>query len=139
MGRKILAVVAGLVTGFVLVACIEGIGYIFYPPPADLDMTNTEQMSNYIQTLPTGAFLFVLAAWLIATFGGGIVAWLIAKDKPMMFASIIGALLLAASVFNLVMHPHPTWFSISAVVGILLATFLAGKIGQCKFAKATPV
>jgi len=132
MGRKILAVVAGLVTGFVLVACIEAIGYIFYPPPAGLDMTSTEQMGAYIQTLPTGAFLFVLAAWTIATFGGGLVACLVAKTKPMMFASIIGFCLLAASVFNLVMHPHPTWFSISAVIAIVVATHLAGKIGKAR-------
>ncbi len=133
MGRKILAVVAGLVTGFVLVASIEAIGSIFYPPPAGLDMANTEQMGAYIKTLPTEAYLFVLAAWTIATFGGGLVACLIAKSRPKLFALIIGALLLAAAVFNLVMHPHPTWFTISAVVAIVIAIYLAGRVGQTRF------
>ncbi len=136
MGRKILAVVAGLVTGFILAAIFETFDTFLYPPPPELDRSNIEQMNAYIQTLPIGAFLILLAAWVVATFGGGVVAWIIAKEKPMMFASIIGALLLAASVVNLVMIPHPTWFSISAVVGILLATFLAGKLGQVKMAKS---
>jgi len=141
MGRKILAVVAGLVTGFILAAIFETIGTFLYPPPPELDRNNVEQMSAYIQTLPIGAFLILLAAWTTATFGGGVVTWTIAKEKPMLFASIIGIILLAASIFNFVMIPHPTWFAISAVLGIILAAFLAGKVGQCKYAKpptATP-
>ena len=136
MGRKILAVLAGLATGFILAAIFETIGTFLYPPPPELDRNNVEQMSAYIQTLPIGAFLILLAAWTIATFGGGAVTWMIAKEKPMLFASIIGAILLAASVVNFVMIPHPTWFSISAVVGIALATFLAGKIGEAKIARS---
>lgn len=136
MGRKILAVIAGLVTGFILVAIFETIGTFLYPLPPELDRNNIEQMTAYIQTLPIGAFLILLASWITAAFGGGLVAGIIAKDKPMLFASIIGALLLGASIFNLVMIPHPTWFSISAVLGIVLATFLAAKIGQCQMVKS---
>ncbi len=136
MGRKILAVLAGIISSFVLVFLIDAIGHVVYPFPADLDFNNAEQMSAYVQMMPAGAHLLVLAAWIISTFVGSFITWMIAKEKPMMLASIIGILMMVASVITLVMIPHPAWFSISAVIGIILAAFLAGKVGQCKYPKA---
>ncbi|MGH8015959.1 MAG: hypothetical protein ACREBV_07200 [Candidatus Zixiibacteriota bacterium] len=131
MIRKILAVLAGVITAFVVVILVEAISALVYPPPPGLDMTDTEAMKEYVKTLPTGAFLFVLAGWTIAAFVGGLVAGFIAKTKPMLFAWIVGGVILLAGIYNLVVIPHPTWFSISAVVLILLVSFLAGKIGEC--------
>jgi len=135
MGRKILGVLAGIITGFVLVFIVEGIGHYCYPTPPGLDMTNMEAMKEYVKTIPTGALLFVLTAWTIAAFGGGVVAVMIAKDKPVLLASIAGAVILLASAFNLIMIPHPAWFSVSAVILILAATFMAGMVGKCKLVK----
>ncbi len=135
MGRKILAVLTGIISSFVLVFLIDAIGHIVYPFPADLDFNNAEQMKTYVQTQPVGALLLVLAAWIISTFVGSIISWVIAKEKPIIFAAIIGILMMIASGISLVMIPHPAWFSISAVVGIILAAFLAGKVGQCKYPK----
>jgi hypothetical protein len=129
MGKNIAAGIAGIVTAGLLVWLVEMLGHSVYPPPADLDFANPEAMGAYVATLPIGAFLFVGAAWFIATLGGTFVACKIGSAKPVIFASIVGGLMLVATAFNLVMIPHPLWFSILGVAGILVAAWLGMKLG----------
>jgi hypothetical protein len=126
--RSVVAVIVGALVAFILVAAIEALGWVFYPPPPGLDYNNPGQLRIYMQSLPLGAFLFVLAAWLIATFVGAWVACFIARTRPLLFAGIIGALILAGTIANLLRISHPTWFSITAVVAIPLAAFLASRL-----------
>ena len=129
MTRKILAVVLGIVTAFVLVAVIEAVGHMIYPPPPDLDPTDREALRDYVEGLPPGAFAFVLAAWGLATLMGGVLACVIAKEKPLRYATIVGAVVLAATLLNLFLIPHPLWFSIAGVGLILVMTLAAGRLG----------
>ncbi len=126
--RRILAVLAGMVTGFVLVALVESAGHTIYPPPKDLDFTDPAALNAYVRSIPLGALLFVLLAWVVGTFGGAWVAARLAGPQPMLHAGIIGALLLAASVANLIAIPHPVWFSVSAVVLVPLSAWRAGRL-----------
>ncbi len=76
MGRKILAVVAGVILAGLVVYGVQAIGHQVYPPPENLDTKNMEAMKAYVATLPVGAFLFVLVAYILGSFAGG---WLAAK------------------------------------------------------------
>lgn len=129
MGKKILGTLAGVVVAFGLVALIEQIGHMVYPVPEGLDWADKEQLKSYIDTLPFGAFLFVLAAWSIGTFGGSWLASYIGKDNRL--AYIVGGFVFAATAVNFIMIPHPVWFSITAVVLIISAT-MAGKCASTK-------
>ena len=127
MGRNIGAGLAGVIISMVLVWVVEKIGHVVYPPPADLNFADPDAMRAYIETLPLGALLFVAAAWFIGTLGGTCAACAIGTAKPIIFAAVVGGLMLVATVVNLVMIPHPTWFSILGVVGILIAAWLGTK------------
>jgi len=129
MIRKIAAVVLGVVLAFVLIIAVESLGHSVYPPPADLDFTDQAAMRAYVDTLPLGALLFVMAAWLAGTFGGGLLAILVAGESPFVNAAIIGGLVLLGTVINLVSIPHPTWFSITSVVAIVATALLTSRIG----------
>lgn len=128
MGKNIAAGVAGVVIAFAFVWFVEMLGHAVYPPPADLDFADADAMRNYMTTLPTGAFLFVGGAWFIATLGGTFAACKIGDAKPMVFASVIGGLMLIATATNLMMIPHPLWFSTLGIVGILVAAWLGMKL-----------
>jgi hypothetical protein len=128
--RYILAVVAGIVVAFMLVPGIEAIGHVVYPPPPDFDYIDPEQVRILVDSMPVGAFLFVLAAWLVATFAGGLLACFIARSRPVLFTGIIGVFIFAASLANLMMIPHPAWFTALALVTIPLVAFGAGRIGS---------
>lgn len=127
IARNVLAVIAGLIVAFALVAGIEALGHIVYPVPAGLDFSKPEKVQEYVQGLPLGALLFVLAAWIVATFVGGLIAALIARTRPLLFSGIIGAFVLAATVANLLMISHPTWFAVAGITGIVLAVLTASK------------
>lgn len=128
--RYVLAILAGVGVAFLLVAGIETIGHQAYPPPAGLDFSNAAQLAAYVQALPPGALLLVLAAWAIAAFAGGVVACAIARNRAFLCAGIIGAAILLAAAANLSMLPHPAWFAACAIAAILLATVLAARVGR---------
>ncbi len=126
--RSIVGVVVGAVVAFLLVAGIETIGHLVYPPPAGLDYNDVEELRQYVASMPSGAFLFVLVAWLIATLVGALVACFIARKRPLLITGIVAALMLVATAINLVTVPHPLWFSLTALIGILIMAFLASRL-----------
>jgi len=68
--------------------------------------------------------LFVLAAWAVGSFGGAAMAAFIARRAPIMHGLIVGGILLAAGVANLVAFPHPLWFTIVGVLEFLPMAWL---------------
>jgi hypothetical protein len=128
--RTGLAGVAGAFSAFVVVAIVEGIGHAIYAPATLPDMSDSEAVATFVRALPLGAFLFVLAAYLAATIVGGVVAAVMARRHAMWLAVIVGGLILLASVINFVAIPHPIWFMAATLVGVPLAAWLTGRLGQ---------
>jgi MFS family permease len=131
MGRKILAVLVGAVVAIVVVFVFEYISSLIYPPPPGLNMSDVEAMKEHVKTLPLGAFIFVLVAWTLGAFIGGLVAGIIAKSNHVLFGWIIGAIILIGAIVTVVTIPHPAWFSVAGAFLFLLASFMSGKVGAC--------
>jgi pimeloyl-ACP methyl ester carboxylesterase len=133
--RHIGAVIAGLIVAFALVAGAEGIVHVLYPPPPGTNMEDFEQVKRFIATLPLPAYLLVLAGWLIGTF---VAAWLAAKIARNPIAGyIVGALLLAAGIFNAIKIPQPVWFSIASFVIYVGATIGGARAGTAALQPST--
>jgi len=130
MGKNIAAGVSGTLVAVGLVWIIEIAGHTIYPPPPDLDFTDSDAVRIYVAGLPLGAFLFLGAAWFIGTLGGTLVACYVGSAAPRIFAMIIGALMLVATASNLAMIPHPLWFSVTGIVGIVIAAWLGMLISK---------
>lgn len=135
--RSVLAVITGCVVAFVVVALVESWGHWVYPLPRDLDLTQPERLAEFIQTLPAGAFGFVLAAWFLGTFVGGVTAALIARRRPFVTTGIVAGVVLLATAANLYLIPHPLWFAVTGIAGILAAWLLAGAMTHCCLGGAT--
>jgi hypothetical protein len=125
MGRSLLGVLAGAVVAVVVIMVIEGIGMWLYPLPAGVDPTDPAALAAAIPSLPLGAFLLVLAAWLLGAASGAAVALRVAKGAARWPGLAVGSLVLAGAAYNLATIPHPTWFVGVAVVGIIVTTLLA--------------
>jgi hypothetical protein len=130
MKRKIFAVVLGVIAAVVLIIAIEALGHSLYPLPASIDVTDTDAMKAYVTTLPVTALLIVMAAWIVATLVGGLLACFIARETPLIYSAIIGGLVLLGTTINLMSLPHPLWFSITSVLAIIATIFIAGQIGS---------
>ena len=123
MLRKVLGALAGIATAVLTVMLMEWLGHIIYPLPDGLEITDSAALSAHIAAAPLGALLLVLAGYLIATFDGTFVACLIGRAPPYIYALLIAVLMLAGTASNLIIIPHPTWFSVSAVVGIIASAW----------------
>ena len=130
MGKNIAAGIAGVVIAVALVWLIEMVGHSVYPPPPNLNFADADAMRAYTSTLPIGAFLFVGGAWFAGTLCGTFAACKIGTAKPIVFAGVVGGLMLIATASNLVLIPHPLWFSILGIVGIIVAAWLGMTLGR---------
>ncbi len=128
MIRSIGALIAGIVTAFASIYLIEMLGHTIYPPPPDLDFSDPEAIRPYIATLPIIVLLFPMFGWFVGTFAGSLVADFCGNAKPYLFAGIVGGLVLAGTIANLIVIPHPLWFSITALLGIISSAWLAARI-----------
>ncbi len=112
MGRNILAVIAAIVLGSVIVWIVEKLGQTIYPFPEDLDPSDYEAIKEYIKTAPLGAMLMVILAHFMGAFTSGIVATKIGKTNQMRLAIISGSIFTVFGIMNLLMIPGPVWFAI---------------------------
>jgi len=127
MGRSLLGVVVGVVVGFLIVGLVETLGIRLYPLPAGVDPTNPESIAVAMGDLPLASFLFVLAAWFLGAWTGATTAMRIARGTARWPGLAVGGLVLAASLFNLLTIPHPLWFAVVAVIGLVAVTLIASR------------
>ncbi|MEX2181540.1 MAG: hypothetical protein WD771_05820 [Gemmatimonadaceae bacterium] len=125
--RVVLAVLAGVLFGGLVVAGVEAANGLIHAMPEGLDRSDPGAMRAFVAGLPALAFVLLLVGWLLGTFLGGALAVRMAGQRPALVAGIVGGVILAATVMNLVMLPHPIWVVIGAVVGIPAAAWLAGR------------
>lgn len=130
MIRNIAATAAGLVTAFVMIALIEKLGHIIYPPPPELDFTDMEAIRPYIASLPLLALLMPIFAYFLGAFSGTLLACYAGTARPIIFAAVIGLFVLAGTIANLIWIPHPHWFSVLAVVVVVAGAWLAMQLAN---------
>lgn len=139
MIRNVGAAITGLVTAFALVYLVEKLGHSLYPPPTDLDFSDPDSVRPYIATLPIIALLFPMFAWFAGTFAGSIVASIIGDAKPWIYPSIVGGLIFSATVANLIAIPHPMWFSIISLIGIVASAWLSTRVAATGNSSQNPL
>jgi hypothetical protein len=137
--RSVVAVVVGLLAGFVVVAVGEMIGHHVAPPPPGLHHSNAESFAAAIEKVSPVVFVPVLLAWAVGTFAGSWVAARIASRRKIWHGLIVGGAFLAATIAILVSIPHPAWVAILGVVEPLAASYLGAKMAGPFRTKSSPV
>jgi disulfide bond formation protein DsbB len=122
--RDVGAIVAGLAVAFGAIMAIQMIGHAIWAPPDDIDWNDVEAARTYISQLPFLALLFPIASYFVGAVAGPFVAGKIGTARPAVFAGVIGLVLLAATIANLIQIPHPYWFSGLALAAVLVGIWL---------------
>lgn len=125
MIRKLAAAVAGVAVAILTIQLVEMLGHLVYPPPADFEFGEPDQVREFIATLPVGSILFVGAAWAIGTFLGTLAGALLSGSSALPYAIVVGGIVLAGAITMLLIIPHPWWFTIAAPVSIIIAAVVA--------------
>ena len=98
------------------------LGHNFFPLPENIDPMDMESIKENMHLIPIGAKIFVVIAHFMGLYVGMFVAGLISKTS-MVPAYIVGALILIATLFNLVMLPKETWFLAADTIGAILGFY----------------
>jgi hypothetical protein len=129
MVRSFLAVVLGLVVALVVLTAAEWVGHFIYPLPEGIKVGDGEAMKQVIATMPTGAFLLLLAEYAVSSLAGGFFAAWIARRRPALHALTVGGVFTALGFANLLMLPgHPAWFWAANVVVYLGPAYLGSRL-----------
>lgn len=125
LGRDVLGVLAGAVTGIVLVSVSDLVGEMLFPLPPGVDPRDPAALSAAMEEMPLGAILLLLAGWSVATFAG---AWTAARigSSPVRNALLAGGVLLAGAVLTALAVPPPVWFWAAWLVLFAPCAYLGG-------------
>lgn len=121
--KTFLAAIAGLVIGGVMIWALEALGHQLFPIPFKIDPKNLEDLKNLMFKIPVESMIAIIVAHVVGVFTGLAVAKTIQKNS-MIPIYIVGGLFLLSTGLNLMVIPHPVWFTIADVCGVLIVSLL---------------
>lgn len=124
--RKLLAIIAGVVVGGIVVALSEAAGHSIYPPPADINLKDPADLQRLMEVMPVQAKILVVLAWFLGAFAG---AWTAIRISGMSQTGwIVGLVFAVLSIMTVMSIPHPIWMTACAILLPFAAAWLAIRI-----------
>lgn len=127
--RSFLAALAGIVSAGVAIWLFEFLGHLLFPiGDLNIDPTDMDAIKQIMFQIPTGALVAVILAHALGLFVGLIVARIIDKSSLAALFGVAGIITLM-TLINLLIIPHPTWFLIADLAGVLIVAtwFIASR------------
>ena len=109
--------VIGVFAGGLTIFLLEAVGHMLFGTvdPADLE------------SVPDAMFGPVLVAWIVGSAVAGAAATLWARSTSLVLGVVVGLVLLAAAVSNMLVLPHPVWMMVAAVLLMPAAAITAAR------------
>ena len=133
--RSIAAVVAGFIAASIVMLVIETTnGRVLYPELGKVaeGMTDRDTIRALMATAPVGAFLVVIAGWILGGVAGGWVTARLAAQATIGHGLVLGSLLTLAGIANNVMVPPPLWFWIASLVVLMPAAYVGARLAPAR-------
>jgi hypothetical protein len=129
--RNLAAILLGVLAGAAVNMALVSISPMLIPPPAGVDVTNTESLSLGIDLFEPKHFIMPFLAHALGTLAGALVAYLIAASHKNRFAYVIGVFFLCGGLAASFMIPAPTWFiALDLIVAYLPMAWLSIMLAQ---------
>ena len=128
--RNAIALVAGILIGGVVNMALITISPSLIPPPAGVDVTSAESLSNGMHLFTPRHFVMPFLAHALGTLAGALAAYLIAASRKQQIAYLVGAVFLCGGIAASVMIPAPKWFiALDLIAAYLPMSWLAIRLG----------
>src|SRR5262249_119831 len=128
--RNTLAVIIGFIVGGAVNMALIVVSPHMIPPPAGVDVTDSQSLSNSIHLFQPKHFVLPFLAHALGTLTGALLAFLVAAGYRSVFAYAIGVVFLAGGVTAAFMIPAPVWFIIlDLAVAYIPMAWLATQLG----------
>jgi hypothetical protein len=129
MLRNVLAVIAGIVVGFVVNMSLIQIGNVAVTLPEGADVSDMQALAASMHLFEPKHFIFPFLAHAAGTFVGALAAALIAVSHQLKIALGIGVLFLIGGTYMVMMLPAPMWFNaLDLIVAYIPMAWLGGTI-----------
>jgi hypothetical protein len=128
--KSVLAVLGGVVAGYLAIALVQNISSGMYALPEDVTLQDRDALARAMSSLPVAAFLMVLLSYALGSLAGGWIAARNAPRAPLGHAIAVGIILTLQGLLNLTVFRHPTWFIVLNVPEFVLFAWLGGVLGR---------
>jgi len=118
------AVVIGLFVAFIVVVAVEIFSAVVHPFPEDFGET-MEEMYRHVERYPHWVLAVVVPAWGVAALMS---TWIAQRIGNSYSSVIVGAVLLAALLFNISQLPYPLWFKIANLLVVPAAIVTGSRL-----------
>jgi hypothetical protein len=134
--QNILAILVGIILGSIVNMGIIQAGGTIIPPPEGVDPTDWESVKSAMHLYGPQHFIMPFLAHALGAFIGALTAGMIASNRKMLFALLIGVFFLLGGIVSLFLLPSPVWFSITDLVFAYIPfAWLGGKLSIRKSKK----
>ena len=126
--KNIIVFIGALVAGGIVVFGLESLSHQIFPPPSDINPNDLESLKSIMKNAPAGSLALVILAHAAGAMFSGWIIGRFAASSHRLLAMGMGLLWTITGVANLVMIPHPVWFSIADACVYLPMTLLGLKL-----------
>ena len=130
MARKILGLIAGLVTFFVAATLIQLLSGLVFGMPSPEILGNPDKMKEYVATIPIGGFVGLLVSYIVASFAGGFVMSKLARWDSLVLPLILGLIGTLGWIYTFMQIPHPLWVTILGLLCFVPFAILGYRSGK---------
>lgn len=132
MGRKILALIVGMIAAVTTIAIIRMLSIFAVTPPTGDVMQDPEKMKAFIAAMPIEGWIVVLSSYVLGSLAGGFIATKMSRrESPgIMLPLIIGMVLTAFGFYTVVQFPHPTWFIAASLLVYIPFALIGHKVAR---------
>lgn len=120
MGRKILAVIVGIIAAMAVIMLVQMMNALIVPPPPAEVMNDPARLVAYMVAMPTTAYVVILIGYILGSFAGGFIVTKMSRQVGggKALAIIIGAVLMLAGVLNffILVPGQPVWFILASLL-----------------------
>lgn len=138
MIRSIGSVAAGLIVALICVIGVEGMSSVLHPFPPGVDPTDFEVCKTHVARYPAGVLALAVLLWGMTVFVSSWLATRLGTERHLAHGLVVGAILVAAVIFNMAMLPYPNWFWVNLIV-FPISCFWGAKLAQGWQSKPLPV
>lgn len=121
--KVIVASVLGIITTFIIVVGVESINKSLYPEVFDHFPKSYGEQKDFVTKIPVLAFVVIALAHFLGLLMGGFLSFIIYKKDKTAFLIVAGTFTVL-TLINLFILPHPSWFIVIDLAGIVFAIVL---------------
>jgi ABC-type Na+ efflux pump permease subunit len=128
--KALLAVLGGIVSGFIVIVIGEMLTSKFFTSPQGLNFEGKNAVTAHMQSASVSMYLSILLGYIIASFTAGYVTNFLSRNNKYKPAMLAGVALMIFGILNMMELWHPTWFWVVSLPVYLVFAFLGGKMAN---------